>query len=1595
LTEALKQMRVKFNKKFTDKELDEFIDKIYANHQKLPSDKYYFDLADTEFIGNQELLLLSGLFKSFIESNISFEVEFFKKETPASQINPRVKRQIIQFWNVWKIWKIAPDSDLIRYFGIDGNAVERLQDELNYFPKLSEIYTRHGVTPFITLDYINNYDETQIQKLINPIYKLNSVIEDLLKKNSCHHPFTSNSLSSIITEELYLNFLDHSISSSFQNWKRFAFMSISFQAKLDESKSSYEEIQKLKALNFQSEALEQALHFFYDSNKRTYKNIPYIQFSFLDFGQGICKTLKEEYQRHYSDSNTQSDSDILIFSFKHNSSRHSIDDEKNIERFIPRGLFDVVTVVRRYKGILVVRSNYGKVLFDFSNKDISNSTHHFFGKKDQYFPGTLISLYIPAIEDIANLNTTTIKPEVSFSRVAVSNRKYVSLNSIANNLAAAKKDLYSNLLSTLRNKLAAQGSYSLIFLSFKGCTWIEKKIIKKILYFLLSDYNINHLTNVILLNSPNKSILEEIENEIPYLNEAIKNYKLHPLPILDYDTDSDEMSVKWLGVYNNDDKDKLNQLLFDQYSIARSDFTDPSNVVGHLNEFDSYGNLLTNLPSKSEVSDLFKNENDLAIEVEIKYLLTKHNCIKENDNQNIYLCSGNYYQREYIDLNNLVSDKLDCQITTKLMYEKIKRAITAPNEYKFIAITTTSQKLLKSLTQQGLLKSTDCILLDSAANLEEDLTGSGVDAAFKYMLICDVLSSGSLTTRVNNKLNQLGLRLHSVAVVISILDRNYEPTKIFLESFHEQIIYLTEYSIKKLSRSEIINELRTQNIIRINPHTHIPITLSVNETNFKESVIFESKIEYDELNNEIRVENKFLSNIKSSAINVGFLKYNNLIHPYFFNTRKILTEISERILHDIFKKINKKQLNTEKVKAFYPRKSGIEFFSFDLLKKVLSNHAIEEIEIERFGTTEGWRFPHNTDYLSVKVENNICFILDDGTCSGDSLIQMIDEIAFYNAKEIILLCFVGRINDHKREFFSRLRRIQVKDGATIPLSIYFASHWHIPTYYIDENPNTREITWLDSVINFQNAPQSIRKIAKNIIKEIKPKNEYGFKDHKYLPTFKGTNNIIPKKDLLIVRNEIGKVTGYRLYKESFIFFDYFIKKYDTPLETSNRYKEIELLCSALIYEPYLYEKIAGILPDVIDKIEAFVRALIFQNSKINDKLTYEWNKKDIIHLFFIVFKNDKLLREVTESNFKSLLEFTGSGPSAVSYILYKLLIYFPLNEAQLKEKKFDVAIKDLLDKFKGGSIAAHKEIRKFYHFITTLPSRDDFDAQLSIIKDNYNQQKGRELHDDKISFNHNISLILTLTRQCIIAIDDGGQLETEKIETLRDRWFEILNFINPILRFSISFKEYLLPSPYFRLINKVESGNSSLRWMVGINEEIIFNLNESFNDIDKLKLLEKNIVKIQNDYKVNSDFYRLIDKRQTNLKDLINGIIQDINSLQRNVQISSISVDPSYQANIPESYSSTLIRKELITNLKNHSNRDKKSKIIVACSLSDDSSSIELKIVNEVSPLALSNGNGEGIKCLMLLSQSDLFGFRFEYKTQEAKYIQNYTFNIH
>jgi hypothetical protein len=150
-------------------------------------------------------------------------------------------------------------------------------------------------------------------------------------------------------------------------------------------------------------------------NKYPFKNETYIEFTFLDFGQGIPNSLAENYtdeinkhEINYIDRelnrdhfNQNKDTRILEYAFLLNSSRHPFELDIQTEYEIPRGLYYLIDIVRRYNGMVIARSGYGKVIYDFSEdvNEIKEAVRY--SESDPTLPrfqGTLISITLPAAQ---------------------------------------------------------------------------------------------------------------------------------------------------------------------------------------------------------------------------------------------------------------------------------------------------------------------------------------------------------------------------------------------------------------------------------------------------------------------------------------------------------------------------------------------------------------------------------------------------------------------------------------------------------------------------------------------------------------------------------------------------------------------------------------------------------------------------------------------------------------------------------------------------------------------------------------------------------------------------------------------------------------------------------------------------------------------------------------------------------------------------------------------------------------------------------------------------------------------------------------------
>ena len=1595
-------MKIEFGKKFSEQHIDKIINSFYDSYIVNPYDSYIFDLTDTEWISNQGLLLLTGLIKYLHLKNASFEVKFFERGTPTPDVEERKARLIIQIWDIWRIWRLFPDiQDCEKYIGITEAYVSSLKGVHGINYSRPEIYGGYDVTPFVLLNYQKEWNDENIIESVSEYHRLNDATIDIVAEHNCAHPFTNNLFGEIVSKELYENFLYHFGHTFFNAKEDYAFFSINLNGKINDEKYSHEYIQEKLKERLEEEELPESSDFFKDRRTNKYYNRPFISYSFLDFGEGIIKTLKSEYCKRYGQEG--SDSDILKFAFKHDSSRNPIKnifEKEELKDYIPRGLFDVLSIVKRYCGLLIVRSCYGKIVYDFSKADTSiEDAFSIFGDTNLFFPGTFITLYLPAItneEDIDTSNITPILPEYSAKE---KDFKVINLKNIIEKVEKQKdEDKYTILYSELHSHLKTEKT-TIRFFSFDDIN--GNQLLKKIIFFLVSSHNVNIKNNFVILNPPQKDFLEEINHEIFMLSQINRDYKIHSLPCVYYDKEKNDISLYWLGLFDKDDIKKLDNLLYGEFSLSKDDFKDKHSIVGHILSYDKHGNLISNLPNENTLRQVCANPNKFLKSIEYNRIAgqliqkIEDTCISEKDGY-IYLCNGNYYQSKYIELTQLLKNKSERDTISDALFSLLDISIEKfnINQYKFIAITSSSHAILNSWIESKLnpIEQSNTIFIDNyndVSALNDKLPKDPKD--YNYILVCDIIATGFLSERIEQILKNNGCELDKIAVIVNSITPKFPKSEKWYENNKDKIISIHNHELDRYLRNNDIVKpyIQKKQIIRINPYTNVPITQKISETNIHK-VIFERKEE-------------FLKYITDEYVQIGLLKFNNILHPYFFNTEKIIKEIGIKILQAIWDK-KKIKVDTKELTIFYPKKSDISHLNFKAFKNILGSNSICEYELERHNTENGWKFPHTTEYFKSIIGGNPVLLLDDGSCTGNSLIQMINEVSYFSPKQIVVLCLIGRIGEHQREFLSLIIQIE-KNKDEIPVNVFWGTHWHIPTYYPEDNPFIKESNWFNHVVNnISNTPSKIKAIISHIDKELQSQPDRSeFKDYKFLPKPKQKSLYTDvKKDIIDVRDEIGKIIDYRFYIESFVWFDELMQKYESSVSQKDRYRDIERLCIAIAYEPHLFNKIRLILPDVVEKIQEFIETTIWGNPKrerktklLMENLTYEWDKRDIVNLLFIVFNNKELKDRLTIGNFKELIEFSPS----INYILYKLLKYFPLKASDFTKDKdeFDLFLKEklktLCDKTQREHLTNDKqrtEIKKYIRFLNTLPNRKDFNSQIEAIRNIYSDQETLEIHLAKKSFNHNITGILSPIRTCIAHIKNDEYLVDSDIRSIRSFWFSIMDFVSPIISFCLSYKGFISPSPYSVLVDEEEK----LRKIISKSEGVIFSLSQSYKDIDKLDLLDKDICRIQDILSDNSYFKKLFSSPICTIDYIITKLYDEISKLDSKYKIIKDNPDIEtikYETKIPEYYADELIISEIVNNIRNYA---KEGDVTINTNIKEHG--IDIEIINIINKDNISNGSNEGTNCLERLSEFSYFNFKYDGSPSEdgVQYIQHLNFKI-
>lgn len=1097
-------------------------------------------------------------------------------------------------------------------------------------------------------------------------------IEKQIKNNTLLNYFDNHYLHYSLIKEFYSNACQHAYEDA-RNGK--CFVSLSSNASIQ---TSYENLLKENLAKRYSERPKEEHFFFQDSNGE-FINTAFIEFNFSDFGKGISKTLLSKYlsedhslitdklgKEHF---NQNMDTRVLEYAFLLFTSQYELGKDFEMHDYIPRGLYIIKDIVKRYNGMVLARSLKGKVVFNYNNNGLSDEIIY---RGDDFdvnisdgFPGTSITIILPAkgldgehfkdlsieIEDI-KMPKPSIINLLAFTTEVSSFDKIISIKNEAEKKIRFYEEFFKLLTTQLLNLESPNGD--ILLFDFAGIERGSQDIYSKFIYFLAYCPLISDKVHVALFNVVEKGINQALLRHDEDLKKS-KGFFTKPIPCIYPD-----LSVDWIGVNNTEFERKItdvwklndskNELTADIHHLTGSIltvFTGKDKIKKFKIQIQSYFAILEIIAVHHK--DFIKKElSDEGIQFkELKNDEHNYNRIlnlsydKDRGVQRAFLTANGKYQKEFLtfieklyirEYRRLISIYFLFNLCLENSSEERKKELGNLN--KILTVTLSSQLLGKEFTEiiNELEISKNKVSLIPLSNYYDFNTEEPFNEIQKddsIIVVNDVISTGNLSKKIINSVTE---RNASIFGILTIIDSRTEIDE--KNNIDSKITSLNNRIVEKFPENPF-----SSNPIWINPILNAPTTMSreksnkdsilktpqefinffVNDNIFKIGHFLQNTrhltyyLQSDEflkeeqnngfpvlmsmidaLKDKILSEKQLQQEINKNIFRETYLKFSNWALTNSEN-ESVLRSLSMRI-ESFLKEANDQQfhINDQVIDfIFYPFMSSISEIEKNLNPISLNlrgDHSIEIYPLPRIMTPRGWRFSFPPKFLNFHTEGKTALILDDGSCTGETIIQMIDSLSFLELNEIIVLSIFGRLEDFQREFLSRIKQIKVRDKnagyKVIPVSIYFGTHFHIPIFNKITHPSHSELKEMDEVISLYQSNESVLpshlknyiEIRRSeLLKPISPRNS------------EKQSSIIPKEVykrlMFVIRDIVGNYDSYRLFKEDEIGFN--DQTSDTrflrSLKDILKPKQGKLaLIAVLIHEPYLIDTIKRIYPEIIN-----------------------------------------------------------------------------------------------------------------------------------------------------------------------------------------------------------------------------------------------------------------------------------------------------------------------------------------------------------------------------------------------------------------------------
>ncbi len=384
---------------------------------------------------------------------------------------------------------------------------------------------------------------------------------------------------------------------------------------------------------------------------------------------------------------------------------------------------------------------------------------------------------------------------------------------------------------------------------------------------------------------------------------------------------------------------------------------------------------------------------------------------------------------------------------------------------------------------------------------------------------------------------------------------------------------------------------------------------------------------------------------------------------------------------------------------FYPVFSGIERTNYLKISEIFHTHPDNIIGLQRFDTPKGWRFPFPAKRYNEVTRNQSILILDAGSLTGESLVQLIDNIGFLDVKEILVLSVISRVEDFYREFYSRLKSLNVKKLKSkdksessslfkseniVPIEIVFGISLHIPVYSSAAScPFCEESNKLNAISDSSHYARQTHQVSQYIKKrkeELSALNNATdvLENISYLPLERLTSKV-DTRGIFDTRDFLGKIDSYRFYPEYFSDLNDLqesIIKNENWLNDQGIKESIERILICVLHEASLLELIESYGNGLEKNLVVYVKKYVFASADVGLEFHYKWSRYAQLQLAFIILKKDILSKKI----FFDVLEWDDED----CHLLMHFKLWDILYGKQSKQEDRDLVerlLKDFTDLF--------------------------------------------------------------------------------------------------------------------------------------------------------------------------------------------------------------------------------------------------------------------------------------------------------------------------